>query len=91
MTSIKGTLPLLRRMIRPISTNSTRNLRLEPGIPPVGPDNAVLSNAADVQRQNLERRLQAQLKDGGRSKDVKRLSDPLVRHLLRVSGNQSYR
>ncbi|KAL8430685.1 hypothetical protein Efla_003667 [Eimeria flavescens] len=43
------------------------------------------------QRRNLERRLQAQLKDGSRSRDVKRLADPLVKHLLRVAGNPSYR
>ncbi|KAL8429574.1 hypothetical protein ACSSS7_006504 [Eimeria intestinalis] len=42
-------------------------------------------------RKNLEKRLQAQLKDGSRSKDVKRLGDPLVKHLLRVAGNPSYR
>ncbi|KAL8271750.1 hypothetical protein Esti_004345 [Eimeria stiedai] len=42
-------------------------------------------------RRNLEKRLQAQLKDGSRSKDVKRLGDPLVKHLLRVAGNTSYR
>lgn len=56
------------------------------------PAKALPSLADDVEhRKRLERRLQAQLKDGSRSRTVKRLSDPLVKHLLRVAGNAPYR
>lgn len=56
------------------------------------PANAGSSLAGDVEhRKRLEKRLQAQLKDGSRSRIVKRLSDPLVKHLLRVAGNAPYR
>ncbi|CDJ49362.1 hypothetical protein, conserved [Eimeria brunetti] len=47
-------------------------------------------DAAD-HRERLERRLQAQLRDGSRSRNVKRIEDPLAKHLLRVAGNPAYR
>ncbi|CDJ68001.1 hypothetical protein, conserved [Eimeria necatrix] len=52
-------------------------------------DFACLTDAE--RRDKLERRLQAQLRDGTRSRNVKRLGDPLVKHLLRVAGNAAYR
>ncbi|CDJ30446.1 uncharacterized protein EMH_0058200 [Eimeria mitis] len=42
-------------------------------------------------QERLERRLQAQLRDGSRSKNVKRLEDPIAKHLLRLAGNPAYR
>ncbi|CDJ57270.1 hypothetical protein, conserved [Eimeria maxima] len=46
---------------------------------------------AATHQERLEKRLQAQLRDGSRSRNVKRLEDPLSKHLLRVAGNPAYR
>lgn len=51
----------------------------------------VLPSDAANHQERLEKRLQAQLRDGTRSKNVKRLEDPIAKHLLRVAGNPAYR
>lgn len=92
MVSLTGNSPLLSRREPPFPNSETRNPVQDLQIPS---DRAVQGGLRAVDaaehRKRLERRLQAQLSDGGRSKDVKRLGDPLVRHLLRVAGNASYR
>ncbi|XP_022590966.2 uncharacterized protein LOC34619334 [Cyclospora cayetanensis] len=87
----KEAVPLQFNDSTPAYSNSG-NSGKAPQDPGVGRENAGLpTNAAAEHRTKLERRLQAQLRDGKRSRDVKRLQDPLVRHLLRVAGNASYR
>lgn len=92
MVSIIGKSFKLRNDDGPRSTPHAHSSSVEAEAAHVGRSNSGAKCIdAGEHRRNLEERLQSQLKDRTRSTDVKRLSDPLVRHLIRVAGNTSYR
>lgn len=92
MVSLTGKSRKLRKGERPSTISDTDCSSIDIETTHVGPTNrGAKCIDAGEHRRNLEERLQSQLKDRTRSTDVKRLNDPLVRHLIRVAGNTSYR
>ncbi|CDI85127.1 hypothetical protein, conserved [Eimeria praecox] len=92
MRSGTGETPTPNHMSSNFAALDSLNSKTNAHISDAGAANAgVLPSDAANHQERLEKRLQAQLRDGTRSKNVKRLEDPIAKHLLRVAGNPAYR
>ena len=92
MRSATGEAPTLNHMSSTFPDLDSLNAREEVQSSHSGSaKNGLSPSDAAEHRERLERRLQAQLRDGSRSKNVKRLEDPIAKHLIRVAGNPAYR